>query len=231
MSYGIEIRNGDDNIIIDDQYYNFRERLTGTALPGSNYPPSGVTGSGSFIPLTSDTIMARPIRSTGSPENQLDVLFTELNNAVFTGYEWGGDDPAGYGDLFLEPVNGYKYYVFNDSDVGALPDYGLAIYDEDGKLTFRSDIQSTLEVVAIIDLNINTGGSGLNTGTYNIPVGEDINDHYVFTNNLNYINIGDFLGTGFDNFGANRARYDYINNKIDFICSTTETVFIGKYIT
>jgi|SRR6056300_26101 hypothetical protein len=218
MSYGIQIINEDQNIIIDDTFSTLLEKSGGTASLLDSFPPAGTNEN------AGDIVFARPIFSS-SESGQARVTITYSD---YSGYQvfpfWGTQ-----GNL-SNPDNGYKYYVMSPSAVGAASSgFGLEIFKEDGvTLTFSSNISSNMEIVAA---GVAGGYNGV-TGSvaYNIPAGEDMNNYYVGLITNYYINIGPVGGEPTDVYAFNSFAYDWSGKTIYIQYEGNATYIIGKYI-
>jgi hypothetical protein len=134
MSYGIEVLNNNDRIVIDLNYPNigFFSNLN-TATPNSAYP--GVANS-----LSSDLVFARANTNTNG------ILARD-----YVGTNWS-----------KSLVSSARYYVcrrFDALGISANSNYGIAVYNTSSNVTFYSNIERNFEIVAVGVLNSNVSNS------------------------------------------------------------------------
>jgi hypothetical protein len=131
MSYGIEILNNSDRIVIDLNYANFGffSNNLSTATPGATYPGLANT-------VASDLIIARANTSSNGV-----VAKTVANTWVTT----QGEAPTTL-----------SYYVirrFDSLNPATASGYGFAVYNTSSNVIFTSNIAKNFEIVAIGTLN------------------------------------------------------------------------------
>lgn len=223
MSYGIEIRNLDNNIIIDTVYRNMRVFSGPTTVP--LYADYDLSGTG-FISLF-DLVMAQPIRDNVNPENSARVVYTISDSRFPSVPFWGTKTNIG-----LNPINGFQYILLSPrTPAPSTGTYGLEIYDNSDpqNLIFSSLVDQSIEIVATGTAS-NFTGSEASASSYSIPAGQDINNYFVCLTGSYYLNLGQVFGEPADVYIYNGFRYDYINNKILVEFQTENTYIIGKYI-
>ena len=239
MSYGIEIRNKDSNVIIDEQRKSFFVRGTATSVTGnptlgnsggaSDIPGSGVGGSGQI--LRSDLNFFRPAAANSYTSttyysleqrkvkgSNIDRILRNIvggtsqyqnNRTNFTGTMVTAVD-----SFQLAPANsnGYTIPVTTDGT------YGLEIRDAQGDVSFTT---TDLNQYYKIDSVLSWGSSGSYTAsgetwsykaTFTAPSGENIYDYYILSNNMNISITGTNFGT--------KAEYRGSSRTIDFYASS-----------
>jgi hypothetical protein len=127
MSYGIEILNNNDRIVIDLNYANFGlfSNSLSTATPGSTYPGLANTTS-------SDLILARANNTANGRVARGVVANT-----------WCGTTD--------EAASAIRYYVlrrFDQLNPSTAAGYGVAVYNTSSNVIFTSNIAKNFEIVA-----------------------------------------------------------------------------------
>jgi hypothetical protein len=214
MSYGLEIRNSDGNIIIDTVYPNTEIVSSGTFSSSVSYP--GVSG---FDEAT-DLLFVAP--------NDTNPQYGYVNVQTYI--------PPNVSSRTFSLTDGVTAYPTSLSFKSLRPsvstpsnsEYGLEVFDENGNLTFTSLTESVFQIVA--------GGNFVCTATnltpvvdasFDIPTGDNITDYFVLVNHIHYLDL-DFLGNI-----QFIAQYRYDTNKINFLCNITGLripYLIGKLV-
>jgi len=132
MSYGIEILNNSDRIVIDLNYANFGFLSTtlSTATPGSSYP--GLAGT-----VTSDLIIAR--------------ANTSSNGVVGRNISLGS-----WVTTQGEAASSIRYYAirrFDSLNPPTASGYGFAVYNTSSNVIFTSNIAKNFEIVTVGTFN------------------------------------------------------------------------------
>ena len=238
MSYGIEIRNEDSKVIINEERANFSVRGSGTHnFASSAYtvdtdgtiPNSGISGFGQIV--NSDFIFAKPYSSSGF--SSFSTVHCE--NTLTVGAKTGrllrklGRNEAAYGttpttkppqfktvQLAANNTNGFTVNTSSGSN------YGLEILDSSGDVTFTT---TGLTEYFVIDAILSWGSQGTKTSageswpsayeaTFTAPSGADIYDYYVLFNYFNFRR-----NPGNIHFGM-KAEYRHSTRTIRFISSS-----------
>lgn len=223
MAYGIEIRNVNNRIIIDQNYP--------MTVPVESFgAPSTVPGTGTdpFNPVLTvfpgysgyngnvqdeDIIVAQPNRNPASP--------TEAQYVGGMNGLWTFNSPA-------MSRYGVKYYRLRKITTASTSGYGMVIYDENENPTFDYNSLDTLfDVVAL-------PAAGSAIAWYDIPSGENIDDHYVVLGRETSTSVEIPFGSSLITW-KNAAIFDYANNRIGFRSGIgTQTFFssgkVGKII-
>jgi hypothetical protein len=126
MSYGIEILNNNDRIIIDLNYANFGffSNNLSTATPGSSYPGLANTKS-------SDLIIAR------SNTNSNGMVSRSIS-------------PSTWATTLEGAASETRYYVirrFDELNPSTASGYGFAVYNTSSNVIFTSNIAKNFEIV------------------------------------------------------------------------------------
>ena len=249
MSYGIEIRNEDDKVIINEERPNFSVRGSGTHNFGSNtytvdtngtIPNSGIGGYGQIV--NSDFIFAKPYNSSGFSS----TATVHCENSLLINAKTGrmqrklGRNEASYGttpatkppqfktvQLAANNTNGFTVNPTTSAD------YGLEILDASGDVVFTTN---GLTEYFVIDAILSWGSQGTKTSaseswpsayeaTFTAPSGADIYDYYVLFNNFRFIrNISSHYGM--------KAEYKHSTRTIRFISSSNiYPAIVGRLIT
>lgn len=219
MSYGLEIRNSSDHIIIDDTYVTTLVNSNGVADQGT---AGGFINSNSIF-LEGDLLWAAPYYSGAVPANDfIAVSYTWFNPGAgnIQLRSWcDGSYSALSASQCASKVKWYRTSGLttpNPSNSG----YGLEIYDENGNVTFTSNTGDFVEVVS-------SGRAipGFGTAIFNAPAGESITDYYVAVNNF-----FEFNDSGVTSY--TRAFYDNTNNRILVTTNVLEFRYlIGRVLT
>ena len=210
MSYGLEVRNTNNNIIIDSTFRNFDKLYQGSKSPGSSYP--GISG----FNFQTDLLLAKPNRGS---ESVLDV-------AIFTGGVplWSPTSSSSFFP-FVIPTSGWSYKTLRPKATGG-SGYGFDVFDEDNQCCFST---SFLEIFKVIGAASFVGGSSNGGATYfpsvnqtifnfTPPDGSSIEDIYVSINNFFYFEI-------LDNYSYVYARYNYGTNTLSI--NTNTGMYVG----
>ena len=128
MSFGIEVRNGKQNVIIDDTYINYYLTTTSPniAMPGSNFPPPGVD-------VENDLIFAAT--AIGEPAGVGVLRPSDGSQPTW----WGGITGPSY----------YRYYVAKKyNTTSSNEDYGLEIFNSSGNNVFLPPADNSFDIIA-----------------------------------------------------------------------------------
>lgn len=187
MSYGIEILNNNDRIVIDTNYANFGFLSTtlSTATPGSSYP--GLAGT-----VASDLIVAR------------------ANNSA-NGLVSRSISPNTWASTLEGAASATRYYAirrFDSLNPSTASGYGFAVYTTTSNVIFTSNITKNFEIVAVGTLNSFASNTTKlyfpsNTGWYS-----NFDKYYVVVNNTLTYYILIPSGVGFL-VNTYRNSYDY----------------------
>lgn len=234
MSYGIEIKNSDNHIIIDDKYPNLLVTHSGIANSGVSYPPPNT------VETNGDIVMIQPRGKTSGAWS----VFTELPlvTSDADGIGWN-DKKFGYTTPNpLRPTpNSYNYKILKSYGLTkATSGYGLEIYDETGNgVIFSSELDNNMEIVAVGNATAGFSADGYAqlVSTYYIPSGEDINDYFVMANtmfNFYYQTVQtiEYIGTVTVTHAVESyAVFHYgSTQKIEFWSHYQSNYIIGKFI-
>ena len=183
MSYGLEIRNSDNNVIIDGSLPNLLVRGFGTTgfggIAGTGYAPPNGPGDGSdgYIPnsgisyngnvLGSDILFGVPYSSSGFASNaevhlegnmQVGAIVTRLSR------KWGRNE-ASFGATPSPKPPQYKWFQLAGSNQNGFPvqqssstDYGFEVYDGNGVVVFTTTILTSFGTIQ--GVVVTTGGNG-----------------------------------------------------------------------
>jgi hypothetical protein len=244
MSFGIEIKNVDNNAIIDGENPQFLIRGAGTANFGSTagtgygtIPNSGNSGNGML--LGSDFLFGVPYSSSGfSSTAYVHFECTRIVGAVLSRLvrRWGRNE-SNQGSTPSPKPPSYKWFqVAPPNSNGFTPpaslstDYGFEVYSSSGDTLF-----TTAQLVAFGTLHgiitpttfstsFSIGGetySSAYTATFISPSGTDIYDYYVHCNDFVYeINPGNLRF-------AIKAVYHGQSRTITIISTSPFTFLIG----
>jgi hypothetical protein len=229
MSFGIQIINNNDNIIIDENYAN-TQPLNDTAyiIPKDTFFPNLTATTGGFatiagqatVDTSSDLAFAQPVRVA---QAQLGI---GIRSSTIVGFppQWLGDGdiagvgaPAGKAPVAV-PANGYRtHFLSATANSSASIGFGLQVFKADGSCAYNSN-DSEVVFTIVATGQIDTFASPFN---FNIPTGRSINDYYVLVKSTNGLRGSSLFGLGY-----NFYNYDYTNNRIQVYCS----YFAHKYI-
>jgi hypothetical protein len=175
MSYGIEIINSSDRIVIDLNYANFGlfSNNLSTATPGSSYP--GLAGT-----VASDLIVAR--------------ANYDINNAngVVSKTTIGTWAQAAGG-----AATTVSYYVLRRFDVlnpALASGYGIAVYNTSSNVIFSSNIAKNFEIVTVGTFNSQLSNVSNLFFPSNTTWYSDIDKYYCVTNPSSSLAVAFFLG-------------------------------------
>jgi hypothetical protein len=162
MSYGIEILNNNDRIVIDTNYANFGFLSTSlsTATPGSSYP--GLAGT-----VSSDLIVARANNTANG------LVSRSINSASWATSLEGAASTTRY----------YAIRRFDSLNPSTASGYGFAVYNTSSNVIFTSNITKNFEIVAVGTFNSFVSNTiqlnfPSNTGWYS-----NFDKYYVVVNN------------------------------------------------
>lgn len=170
MSYGIEILNLNDRILIDDQYPfpGYQSTTASTVTPGGAFPPAY---TGNANQQSGDLVIARA--ASGS------------NGVVGKGRGTNWPNTGGYYSL----PSSYSYYLIRNLSSlisASTSGYGLEVYGSNGTdVYFTSNISKGLIIVESGSLN------SASSGVYSIPwpsatgTVSDLHKHYCIINETN----------------------------------------------
>lgn len=237
MSYGIEIKNSDSHIIIDDKYPNLLVTHSGIVSAGSSYPPPNTNLS------NGDMVMVQPRGKTSGTWRSYIRLPTAQEGEDAPAIDWNND--ITFPSSGIEVPSSWNYKILKPFGLTkSTTGYGLEIYDETGEeVMFSSEIDNNMEIVAVGNVNPYNQdpvpSEALDStadlqATYYIPYGEDINDYFVMINKMLWVSweitVGHGIGTIVDGVEF-FARYHYSGTKkIELWSDTAITYIIGKYI-
>lgn len=184
MSYGLEIRNSSDVVIIDDQYSNLQTPGEVTVSPGTSYPYTGTTKG--------KIVLARP------PVDDDGVVGIDIFNNEF------------YEETFVYP-NAASYLchfadTFEALGVSGNSGYGLNVYNSSGDITYGATYRDTS--VELIDVGEMLDGNTNMTITLG-PYSGYLDECYVMINNTKVVDQS-FFGSFFGLFYS----YDWDNDQI-----------------
>lgn len=198
MSYGAKFYNSSGKVIIDSDWPNpqvVESTTYNTVARGSAYPTSGI--------LTTDIVVARPIRTT---QSQALVMKTAQSRSGNLSLVW-----SSIYSVVGPTTPEYAYYRLREGVGTTDAGYGLIVFESNGITpTFSSnDVDIHYEIAAVFTQ------SSSNAAWFDIPVGDDINDYFCVlsgTKTVHYYDstIGDFIF-------HNGYLYDYVNNRIQAI--------------
>jgi hypothetical protein len=136
MSYGVEILNNNDRIVIDLNYANFGfvSDTLSTATPGTAYP--GLAGS-----VTSDLVIARANTTS-------DGVIAKTVTGTWANTQGGAASIT-------------RYYVirrFDSLNPASSSGYGFAVYNTSSNVIFTSNIAKNFEIVTAGTFNSSISG-------------------------------------------------------------------------
>lgn len=214
MSYGLEIKNSDNNIIIDTEYPVFEINSSGTINKTSQVAYPNISG----FDETRDLLLVSP---DGTPSNWWNVNYELIGSTKY----WPSSS--------IVSPSSHSYIIVRDYvHTASTSDYGLEIYNASGGVIFSSlqneslfevsaagsFVCSAVDVTPAVDIS------------FNIPSGDSISDYYVMANSLHFLDLGEFGGN--IQYIA-RYRYDTTPNRIDLLCNLGGlelTYLIGKIV-
>lgn len=205
MSYGIEVRNSDGNIIIDDKYKNFQVVAYGTVQPNQTIPyssaavqngglvfgkPSNVNQNDTagfhiactpniFGGATTVATIVDPVQERPNPFSGNTQTY-DYRNTPITNPNVGKMAPA-VDWVYVQPsVTG-----------SSSPDYGLEVYAADGTVSYTSSIDDSFDIVSTTEIS-QLGPSSQYDEDYhavgsvqlNLSTGETPFDYYVLLGNF-----------------------------------------------
>jgi len=168
MSYGIEIRNSDGNIIIEDAFKNFQVVAFGTTNAGSVIPysnnfntgglvfgkPSGVNQNdvygwhiagnsvgGVFVGLSSGAVsLVDPVQERPNPFSGNTTTYDYTTTPITRPYV--GKMAPSVDWVYVEP-----------SATSPNPsDYGLEVYAADGTVSYSSTVESEFDLTSVVTI-------------------------------------------------------------------------------
>lgn len=247
-SYGIEIRNDDNNIIIDGENPQFLIRGAGTAsfgtTAGTGYgsiPGSGVGGNGQV--LGSDFLFGVPYSSSGFSSTayvHFECSRTYGGNLQRLQRRWGRIESQQGATPSPKPPQFKWFQVAGPNANGFTPpasqstDYGFEVYGYDSgtqKTLFTTAQLSSFGILHGIvtpttySSSFTIGGetySDAYTATFTSPTGTDIYDYYVHCNSFDHQrNPGNIRY-------AIKAVYHGQSRTITLISTSSFTFLIGR---
>tara|TARA_B100000085_G_C18529429_1_gene507378 strand:+ start:432 stop:1211 length:780 start_codon:yes stop_codon:yes gene_type:complete len=258
MTYGIEIKNSDNKVIITEQKANFFLRGSGTSsignTAGTGYKPanadaslyipnSGVQGNGNV--LGSDFLFGAPSGSYSSTAT-VHLEGTLRWGAIVQRLQrrWGRFTSQ-QGSTPTTAPNGYKWFQMAPANANGFPidaassssDYGIEIFDASGDVLFTSlecNSMPTFEAVVTTSggsSNVISGGEtwyNAYTYTYTAPSGANIYDYYCLFN-MFYLSRTYASGGNIGSFGL-KAEYKQSNRTIKLISSYPRRVIIARLL-
>ncbi len=171
MAYGLNIKNSNGNVIIDQDYKNYSEYLSmnyGRSMNNiyndPNYSCKDVTGIDISLDLSATPVAALQI--SGTAQYKVDMIplgFVKNVSNIATMFRTAvvqhGDGVSGW-----ESYTFHQYVFKNGFSTGGAGDYGLHVYDGSGSLIYNS------RVIAF-DIYSITSGISLSTPPYQDPLG------------------------------------------------------------
>ena len=245
MSYGIEIKNIDNNAIIDGENPQFLVRGAGIAnfgtTAGTGYgtiPSSGVSGNGNV--LGSDFLFGVPYSGSGfSSTAYVHFECTRIIGAILGRLirKWGRNE-SNQGSTPSPKPSRFKWFqVAGPNANGFTPpaslatDYGFEVYNAGGQTLFTTAQLSSFGTLhgvitpTTFSTTFSIGGetySSAYTATFISPSGTDIYDYYVHCNDFFYqINPNNIRF-------AIKAVYHGQSRTITIISTSPFTFLIGK---
>lgn len=239
MSYGIEIKNSDNHVIIDDKYPNLLVTHSGIASSGASYPPPNT------VETNGDIVMIQPRGKTSGTwsafiENPLITLEDFAGSIDWSEKKFGTTNPF---PLHTTPAS-YNYKLLKSYGLTkATSGYGLEIYDETGNgVIFSSELDNNMEIVAVGNVTASTDSivtDPIKLSTYYIPAGDDINDYFVMANTMSFMSyeiyIGPIIGgidggIQIDNITSYAVFHYDGTQRIEFWSHYQSNYIIGKFI-
>lgn len=235
MSYGLEIRNSSNNIIIDENHTVPLVLSTGIAAAGSIGGWAAEGQSQLSVLDDGNLLWGKPYYATppttGTDYISVDYSFITIPPPVNSTIELRTWADGTYGSL---PATAYADNVAwvrensTNEETPTTTGYGMEIYDGNGNVVFTSNTGSFMEVVA----------SGVSTDTtsfvFTAPQGESIYDYYVLANTFyDWTTTYQINGSSVTSALFNRALYNYQANTITVSSATrgqTVSQLIGKLI-
>lgn len=248
-TYGIEIKNGDNNVIIDGENPQFLVRGAGTANFGSTagigydgtLPNTGPGGNGQV--LGSDFLFGAPYSSLGfDSDDYVHFECTRRYGGVLQRLirSWGRRESQQGATPSPKPPQFKWFQIAGPNNNGFTPpvaqttDYGFEVYGYDGgtrKTLFTTAELNTFGTLhgvitpSTYSSSFSIGGetyTNAYTSTFTAPVGEDVFDYYVHCNSFFYQrNPGNVLF-------AIKAVYHGQTRTITIISTRPFTFFIGR---
>lgn len=179
MSYGLEIRNGSQRIILDDTYSNWYLTTSTpyTASRGASWPPPGVDD-------LEDMVLAAPA----------------VNSDGFVGID-RDDNPANdkwlSASSFYDVPTSFRYYVakkYTDNTFSSSLTYGLEVKNPNGDLLFMPPEIKSFDVINYCDW---PGADADLVFPGEADLYTDFQDYYVMLNGNTGQNLGVATGAEF----------------------------------
>jgi len=144
MPTGLQVKNDDGEINIDEEYRNFSLKTQGTATIGTTNIGGSVALYNAQIQVTNCTSPILALRATTS----VSVVGTQVSGSTYTF------------DVYSNTSNHtFNYYVF-DVPTAPADTFGLQVFNSSGDLVFHS---SNKHMKIAYVYNANDGGSSGNT--------------------------------------------------------------------
>ena len=199
MSYGIEIKNSNGNVLIDEKYPNYYldTASPNTASPGATYPPSGT--------VSGDLIFARP------PSNQSKAV----NIAKGSPSVWDNDSTPDSFQIYPGSPTSYSYYRAKKYSDLTIPStgYGMQIYGATNELHYTvGQSEKEIQLVAVGQWSrFYKITFPSNTGVYT-----DLDKYYCLMNTTNH-----------EAFSNAFFAYDYVNAyQYEWVTATTGRIHV-----
>lgn len=199
-TYGIEIRNEDGNIIVDDVYKNFQVM---------SY---GIADAGDAIPFSTDDyedgalLFGRPINVNKNDSSGWHIAGSSGTATQFFGVSAYVNLSDPVIDMGFNPVLDYSTYAITAPNVGKITpkvewvlikpsvtspsasDYGLEVYAPDGTVSFATGVETTFDIVGTVQVNTSsTPYNNHNVATFGAS--DDIFNYWICLSNLMHFPI------------------------------------------
>ena len=257
MSYGVEIKNNDGNVILGEGQPTFLIRGSGTAnfsaTAGTGYAPSNGPGDGSdgYIPLSgisyygnvlgSDFLFGAPYSSSGfSSTAQVHLEGMITWGAILSRLQrkWGRNE-ASLGATPSPKPPQFKWFQVAGANQNGFPvpssgttDYGLEVYAANGDVNFTTTQLSAFGTVAAV-VETSANSSTISSGGENFLSAHTATFIAPAGENIYdyYVQFNQFIysSAGGNNHYATKAVYQQSTRSIFIISSSKRRKFIiGK---
>jgi len=217
MSYGLQIKNGSNNIIIDEAFKNFQIAATGTSAAGTALP---ITGN---LMTEGGLVFAKPSGVNTSDSAGwhigIEMNFYSAHTGQFdvnlTSTYSGGVDRST--SAITSPNLGKQapnidWIYIKPSATPTSTEYGLEVYAADGTMSFSSEVSGMFNIISTAVSNPSTkSGNHFFTPWY-AGSGRDVFDCYVCIGNFLHFHISSTTWGW-----AHTAKWQSSGNKLTLI--------------
>lgn len=219
MSYGLQIKNGSNNIIIDEAFKNFQIVAIGTSAAGTSLPITGnllVEGGLVFAKPsgvnTSDSAgwhIGIEMNFYSAHTGQFDVNLTSTT-------DWSGVDRST--SAITSPNLGKQapnidWIYIKPSATPTSTEYGLEVYAADGTMSFSSEVSGMFNIISSAVSNPSSQVDFHYYTPWYAGSGRNVFDCYVCIGNFLHFHIGQSGNWGW----GHTAKWQSSGNKLTLI--------------